>query len=255
VSPSRYHHGDLKVALIDGAIELIAERGVRGFSLAELSRRAGVTVAAPYRHFADRDELLAAVGVRALNAFGRALAADLVPGDSPERRAAAIVRGYVLFAAEQRPLFDVLFSANLDKQRFPELRQAWEPVDDLVNGVVGALCPAGADDVDGADRADWAALLGDALEAIAHGHAMLLLDGTYGDGPGVVQEVAGRAANAALALIAGRAALAAASGPAAAGPASTASSASTADAGSAGTSSAETSCAPTPSRAEPVPDP
>jgi AcrR family transcriptional regulator len=71
----RYHHGDLKAALIDGAIELIAERGVRGFSLAELSRRAGVTVAAPYRHFADRDELLAAEGMLA------AWVAELCPAD------------------------------------------------------------------------------------------------------------------------------------------------------------------------------
>jgi AcrR family transcriptional regulator len=201
VSPSRYHHGDLKAALIDGAIELIAERGVRGFSLAELSRRAGVTVAAPYRHFTDRDELLAAVGVRALDAFGQALAAGTGAGDLPERRVAVMVRGYVVFAAEQRPLFEVLFGANLDKTRFPELRQAWQQVDDLVDGAVQALCP---------DDAAAAAVLGDALEAIAHGHAMLLLDGTYGDAPGTVQAVAGRAANAARALIAGRAALVAA---------------------------------------------
>jgi AcrR family transcriptional regulator len=198
VSPARYHHGDLKAALIDGAIELIAERGVRGFSLAELSRRAGVTVAAPYRHFADRDELLAAVGVRALHAFRQALTADIDAGDPPERRAAAMVRGYVVFAAEQRALFEVLFDANLDKGRFPELRQAWEPVDDLLETGIGALCP---------DDPDLAVVLGDALEAIAHGHAMLLLDGSYGDAPGAVQDVAGRAANAALALIAGRAAL------------------------------------------------
>src|SRR5262249_41231933 len=69
-----YHHGDLKAALIDGAVDLIVERGVRRFSLAELSRRLGVTVAAPYRHFASRDELLVAVAVRALQAFGEALA-------------------------------------------------------------------------------------------------------------------------------------------------------------------------------------
>ena len=73
-----YHHGDLRAALIDGAVELIAERGAGGFSVAELSRRIGVTVAAPYRHFASRDELLAAVAVRALCAFGQALAAHYV---------------------------------------------------------------------------------------------------------------------------------------------------------------------------------
>jgi AcrR family transcriptional regulator len=62
----RYHHGDLRPALVDAAIDVISERGVRGFSLAEASRRLSVTTAAPYRHFADRDELLATVAVRAL---------------------------------------------------------------------------------------------------------------------------------------------------------------------------------------------
>jgi AcrR family transcriptional regulator len=213
VSPTRYHHGDLKAALIDGAIELIAERGVRGFSLAELSRRAGVTVAAPYRHFADRDELLAAVGVHAVHTFGQAVAADIEAGDigagdigagdigagdTPQRRAAAMVKGYVVFAAEQRPLFEVLFGANLDKSRFPELREAWQPLDDLLDAAVDALCP---------DDAATAVVLGDALQAVAHGYAMLLLDGSYGDAPGTVRDVAAQAANAALAVIAGRAAL------------------------------------------------
>jgi AcrR family transcriptional regulator len=182
-------------------------------------------VAAPYRHFADRDELLAAVGVRAVHAFRAALFADVDSGDTPQRQAAAIVRGYVVFAVEQRPLFEVLFGSNLDKNRFPELRQAWEPVDDLTDAAVGALCP---------DDPDSAEALGDALAAVAHGHAMLLLDGTYGDAPGTVQQVARRAANAALALIAGRAALAAApADPVPADPARAA----------------------TPSRAEPAPGP
>src|SRR5260370_37991384 len=61
----RYHHGDLRAALIDTAVEIIGERGVRGFSLAEASRRLGVASSAPYAHFADRDEFLAAVAVHA----------------------------------------------------------------------------------------------------------------------------------------------------------------------------------------------
>src|SRR5215469_1717120 len=101
----RYHHGDLRSALVDAAIDLIAERGVRGFSLAEVSRRLGVTAAAPYRHFADRDELLAAVAVRALHAFADALAAEIGDADAPEQRLAAMASGYVRFAAEQRQLF------------------------------------------------------------------------------------------------------------------------------------------------------
>ena len=61
----RYHHGDLRAALIGTAVELLGERGLEAFSMAEASRRLGVAVSAPYRHFADRDALLAAVAVRA----------------------------------------------------------------------------------------------------------------------------------------------------------------------------------------------
>lgn len=194
----RYHHGDLKAALVDGAIELIAERGVRGFSLAKLTQRLGVTVAAPYRHFADRDELLAAVAVRALHAFADALAAGAGDEDSPEQRLAAMTRGYVRFAAEHRPLFDVVYGAGLDKTRYPELRPAYERVEEPFGACVAELCP---DDPQGAEA------LGDALEAAAHGHAMLLLDGSYGEGPEAIDRAAAQAAGVTLALIQGRSAL------------------------------------------------
>jgi AcrR family transcriptional regulator len=193
----RYHHGDLKTALVDGAIELIAERGLRGFSLAELSRRLGVTVAAPYRHFADRDELLASVGERALAALATEVGAGTRVSDPPEQRLAAMVGGYVRFAARQRPLFEVLYGANLDKERFPALRNAWAPVDDLVEGSVRQLCPEPAE----------ANVLADALEAVAHGHAMLLIDQAE-VGDAAIEAAAARAARAARAIIAGRAELA-----------------------------------------------
>ena len=194
----RYHHGDLKAALVDGAIELIAERGMRGFSLAELSRRLGVTVAAPYRHFADRDELLAAVAVRALHAFADALAGQCSDADPPERRLAAMASGYVRFAAEQRPLFDVVYGTGLDKNRYPELRSAYERVEEPLASCVAELCP---DDPQAAEE------LADALEAAAHGHAMFVLDGSYGEGPDAIDRAAALAARVTLALIQGRAAL------------------------------------------------
>ena len=194
----RYHHGDLKAALVDGAIELIAERGLRGFSLAELSRRLGVTVAAPYRHFADRDELLAAVAVRALHTFADALAAGSGDQDPPEQRLAAMTRGYVRFAAEHRPLFDVVYGAGLDKSRYPELRRAYERVEEPFGSCVARLCP---------DDPAAAEALADALEASAHGHAVLLLDGSYGQGPDAIDRAAERGAGVTLALIQGRAAL------------------------------------------------
>jgi AcrR family transcriptional regulator len=193
----RYHHGDLRAALIDAAIEVIGERGVRGFSMAEASRRLGVTSAAPYRHFADRDELLAEVGVRALRIFATMVTAEAANAQTPEQRLAAMARAYVRFAAEQRSLFDALFISGLDKSRFPELTRAWEPVDEMLL-VVDEICEGDA---------DAAKALADAVEASAHGHAALLRDGDYGEGPEAVRAAADMAASATLALIAGRGAL------------------------------------------------
>jgi AcrR family transcriptional regulator len=196
--PKRYHHGDLKAALVDGAVDLIAERGPQGFSVAELSRRVGVTVAAPYRHFANRDELLAAVAVRALREFAQALATQAPEEEPPERRLAAMASGYVRFAAERRPLFSVLFDVGLDKNRYPELQQAYEDVESIFAGCVEALCPG---DPVAAEQ------LADAIEATAHGYATLLNDKPASPDPAEVNRVAAQAARATLALIRGRALL------------------------------------------------
>jgi AcrR family transcriptional regulator len=194
----RYHHGDLRSALVDAAIGVIAERGVRDFSMAEASRRLGVTTAAPYRHFADRDELLAAVATRALTVFAATLSAAANAVDTSAERLAAMAGAYVRFAAQQRPLFDTLFSSGLDKSRHPELRRAWEAVDALLTSVVLEVCDGDAVAADA---------LSDAIEASAHGYAMLLTDGEYGHGPDVVGVTADRATATARALIAGRGAL------------------------------------------------
>lgn len=210
----RYHHGDLKAALVDVAAELIAERGVRDFSLAEASRRLGVTVAAPYRHFADRDELLAAVAVRALETLEAALAGEVTGSDPPERRLAAIAGAYVRFAGAHRALFGTLFGSGIDKDRFPEVRRAAEPVETAFTSCVRAICE---------DDPDAAAALAGAVLATAHGYATLLLDGTaIGRGPGEdnavrpgsgestmgAVDVSGAAAErAVLALVRGRSAL------------------------------------------------
>jgi AcrR family transcriptional regulator len=191
----RYHHGDLRAALIDTAVDLIGERGVRHFSLAEASRRLGVAVSAPYAHFSDRDDLLAAVAVRGFQQFAAELAPDADSDLPPAARLAAMTAAYIRFAASRQPLFEVLYDAGLDKARHPELAAAQRPVDDAFLAGVTAL--AG----DGGDRA---ADLAAALEATARGHAAFLLDGSFGQGAGVVEQAAQRAARAALALIEGR---------------------------------------------------
>jgi AcrR family transcriptional regulator len=194
-----YHHGDLKAALVDGAIELITEQGARGFSVAELSRRLGVTAAAPYRHFENRDELLAAVAVRALRSFGEALEARSAETDPPEERLPSMAAGYVRFAAEQPALFGVVFGIGLDKkERYPELRQAYEEVEAALDSRVVELC--------GGD-AHAAEQLAGAIEATAHGYAALLTDQPGLPDPADVDRAAEQAANATRALIRGRAAL------------------------------------------------
>jgi AcrR family transcriptional regulator len=195
---ARYHHGDLRAALVDAAVAVIAERGVREFSMAEASRRLGVTTAAPYRHFADRDELLAAVAARGLEVWAAMLSGAADAADTPADQLAAMAGTYVRFAAQQRPLFDTLFSSGLDKSRHPELQRAWEPVDALLTAVVQRVC----DDDPAAAEA-----LADAIEATAHGYAMLLTDGEYGQGDEAVTATVDKAIASARALIAGRQAL------------------------------------------------
>jgi AcrR family transcriptional regulator len=193
---NRYHHGDLRAALIDTAIELIGERGVRGFSMAEASRRLGVAVSAPYAHFADRDDLLAAVAVRALELFRLALVPKAEACADPADRLAAMARAYVRFAAARRPLFEVLYESGLDKARHPEIEAAERPVTDAFLACVRAIT---------GDDGRLTAELADALEATAHGHAALL-----GSGTGPVQDdmevelAAERAARATRALVQSR---------------------------------------------------
>jgi AcrR family transcriptional regulator len=191
----RYHHGDLRTALIETAIELIGERGVRYFSLAEASRRLGVAVSAPYAHFADRDQLLAAVTVRAYES----LLAEVQPAmdglRTPADRLAAMARGYVRFAATNRALFEVLYEARLDKARHPEIEVAERPLADALLANVRALTDNSSMQADD---------LATAIEAAARGFALLLLDGDFGAGTQAVERAAELAARATMALIEAR---------------------------------------------------
>src|ERR1700689_4360329 len=135
----RYHHGDLRAALIDPAVELIGERGLRDFSLAEASRRLGVAVSAPYAHFADRDELLAAVAVHAYGLCYAEIAPEMGRFQAPADRLTAMARGYVRFAAANRPLVGVLYEAGLDKARYPEIEAAERPLPEAFMVCVRAI--------------------------------------------------------------------------------------------------------------------
>ena len=162
--------------------------------MAEASRRLGVAVSAPYRHFADRDALLAAVAVRAAGLLGEVLGRQAASG-SPEQRLAAAAQAYVRFADEERALFQALAGSGLDKDRHPEIGRAARPI--------GAAFMSPAAELAGGDQAAAARLVS-VIVATAHGHAMLMLDGTFGSGQQAADTAAGQAGQATLALITGR---------------------------------------------------
>lgn len=191
----RYHHGDLRTALIAAAVEIIGERGVRGFTLAEASRRLGVASSAPYAHFAGREEFLAAVAVHGYGLFNEEFLPEASAFPAPAGRLAAGVRAYVRFAGTHRALFEVMFMTGLDKARHPEVKAAEKPFHDAYLGSVRALSGG-----DGPEAEDLAA----AVEATAYGHAMLLFEGDYGHGGEAIQLAAERAARATLALVEAR---------------------------------------------------
>jgi AcrR family transcriptional regulator len=202
----RYHHGDLRAALIDTAIEIIGERGVRGFSMAEATRRLGVAVSAPYAHFADRDDLLAAVAVHAYELLYAEVLPQAGAVPDPVARLAAMARGYVRFAAAHRPLFDLLYEAGLDKAGHPELEAAERPITDGFAACVLGIC--GEDETAADDLAT-------AVEATAHGLVTLLLDGDFD--AETVDQTAERAARATLALVESRRLLGPPPGPSSGG--------------------------------------
>ena len=122
-----YHHGDLRAALIEAALELIAEKGPVGFTVAEAARSAGVSPAAPYRHFRDRDELLADVARRGFALFEAELERAWNGGlPDPIGAFNQLGRAYLAFARDEPAYYAAMFEAGLPLAAYPELVEAGE---------------------------------------------------------------------------------------------------------------------------------
>jgi AcrR family transcriptional regulator len=117
-----YHHGDLKEALLMASLELVSEKGPHGFTLAEVCRKAGVSVAAPYRHYRDRQALLAAIAGTGfeLQFEVMAQAVDECP-DKTFQALSALAASYVNFAIANPSRYRVMYGSDLSKAKFPEL--------------------------------------------------------------------------------------------------------------------------------------
>jgi AcrR family transcriptional regulator len=134
-----YHHGNLKEALLQAALGLIAEKGPGGFTFADAARMAGVSPAAPYRHFRDRDALMADVARRGFDAFTEALTRAWDNGRPTPRSAFERVgRAYLEFAAKEPALYSAMFESGVPIDGYPEVREAG----DRAFGVLRAACEA-----------------------------------------------------------------------------------------------------------------
>jgi AcrR family transcriptional regulator len=123
--PRGYHHGNLKEALLRAALELIAKKGPAGFTFAEAARWAGVSPAAPYRHFRDRDELLSNVALRGFEQFEAALQRAWDDG-RPDAFTAfdRIGKAYLAFARDEPSYYSAMFEAGIPLDISAELRDA-----------------------------------------------------------------------------------------------------------------------------------
>jgi AcrR family transcriptional regulator len=175
-SNATYHHGDLRAALVLAAMELLEESGETELPLRAVARRAGVSPAAPYRHYADREALISAVATVGYRELAERLAAAHPSPSTPEQLASVAV-AYVLFALERPALFRIMFSEPCDRDN-AERVAATAAVSQYVRAIVERTFP----------QADTEALA-TAIWALVHGLAFLHLDGKLDPStPSVVAE-------------------------------------------------------------------
>jgi AcrR family transcriptional regulator len=166
MSPAKasYHHGDLRAALLRAAMELLEESGETALSLRAVARRAGVSPAAPYRHYADREALVSAVAAVGYRELSTRLAAAHPSPSTPEQLASVAI-AYVQFALERPALFRIMFGEPCDRDN-DERVAATAAVSLYVRGIVQRAFPGA--DADSLATAIW---------ALVHGLAFLHLDG------------------------------------------------------------------------------
>jgi AcrR family transcriptional regulator len=160
-----YHHGRLREALVQAALAAVAEGGPASVSMADAARRAGVSSAAPYRHFASRQALLLATAVETAQALAARLeeAVGPEPAHDPVEALATGAAAYALFYLEH--------GAGLDLVYLPELRELEDrELAEAGRRVMDCLLPV-ARDITG--NADDAIVLLEQVFVIAHGYAQL----------------------------------------------------------------------------------
>ena len=170
-----YHHGNLRAAVVEAAEQLLGERGVDGFSLREVARRAGVSPAAPSHHFTDVRGLLTAVAARAFDDLAARL--ERATGGEDGDKADRVRRqgeAYVRFAMAHPARFDLMWRVALLNTEDAEYRRAgaraYAALDELIRG----------ENAPPLEKHDPRLAKTMACWSVVHGFARLALDGTFG---------------------------------------------------------------------------
>jgi AcrR family transcriptional regulator len=177
-----YHHGDLPRAIVKAGLELLSETQSLEFSLRELARRAGVTHNAPYKHFADKRELLAAVSAAGFDMLTKRMTREIAALRDPKARLFAMMGAYIRHGVENPALYQLMFGGYLsgpDERRPAIERAAAEGAKALlasviVDGALGRPIPDNARNerrISGAILACW---------SLVHGLTLLVADGLVG---------------------------------------------------------------------------
>lgn len=139
-----YHHANLKQKLLDSAVAMIAEVGPQAFTLRELARRARVSHNAPYRHFQDKDDLLAAVAAEGFDRLTESVAGAMAKGRNAEERLRLAGRGYVEFALAWPQHIFVMFEAPIHYKPKPEYEASSQRAfETLLNAIAAVQAEGG----------------------------------------------------------------------------------------------------------------
>ena len=173
MAKEQYHHGDLKNALIEAAVEILSKEGISGLSLRKVASRAGVSHAAPYAHFADKQALIAAIstdGYRWL--YEKIGAVVLLYQDDPLRQLVEAAWIYVSFALQDPGRFKITLSGVIEKEKeYLDFVEASQKSFGLVVQIIEACQAAGVLQSGSADA------MAVSVWSQVHGFASLLLEG------------------------------------------------------------------------------
>lgn len=177
--PSRYHHGDLRSALLAQASDLLRQEGIEALSLRRLAERTGVSRTAPYHHFKDKHALLCALATEGFRQLDEMITqAHLVPGTDLADGLRRFVRSYLRFALDNPEQYELMFGRAIWKNGQPtdELRDvAYHSFRHYAERISALLVSASL------PRESRPLRVAQASWATLHGLCKLMLDGIYVD--------------------------------------------------------------------------